>query len=103
MNSGPPKLVGNGGGDRNCFWRKGVWNQGFHDASIKKGQRGAPGEVRVAQAATRRGWTPSRARRAPGGCGPPQGPILRVENSSRTVIFIYFPWNFLSTFNNGKT
>ena len=21
-NSGPPKLVGDGGGDRNCFWRK---------------------------------------------------------------------------------
>ena len=28
-NFGPPKLVGDGGGDQNCFWRKGFGDQRF--------------------------------------------------------------------------
>src|SRR4051812_5654626 len=38
-----PELVDDGGGDRNCLWRKGFWNQGFHDGSINKRQRGHRG------------------------------------------------------------
>src|ERR1041384_2018099 len=39
-NSVPPKLVFDGGGDRNCFWRKGVCNQGFLRGGKNRGQRG---------------------------------------------------------------
>src|SRR3954464_13376979 len=38
-NSGPPKLNGDGGGDRNCFWEKEFWNQGF-SAGVKIGAKG---------------------------------------------------------------
>ena len=60
-NSGPPKLGGDGGGDRNCLWRKGFWNQGFLDERINKSQGGPPGEVPVAQAGSRRGLPLGRA------------------------------------------
>src|SRR3954467_7576613 len=61
-NSGPSKLDGDGGGDRNCFWEKGLWNQGFLRGGknrAKGGNQGGTGQ--------------------PGGClarprvGPPQG------------------------------
>src|SRR3954467_7304604 len=39
-NSGPSKLVFDGGGDRNCFWEKGFWNQGFLRGGKNRGQRG---------------------------------------------------------------
>src|ERR1041385_8336425 len=65
-NSGPPKLGGDGGGDRNCFWRKGFWNQGFRDASKNKGQGGQPGGPPGVQAPPWRGQTLGRATRAPG-------------------------------------
>src|SRR4051812_11225941 len=42
-NSGPSKLVGDGGENRSCFWRKGVWNQGFCDGCINKSQGGHRG------------------------------------------------------------
>ena len=42
-NSGPPKLVGDGGGDRNRFWKKGLDFQGFLDGRINKSRRGARG------------------------------------------------------------
>ena len=61
----PLKLVGDGGGYRNCFWRKGFWNQGFLRGGKNRGQGGPRGEVPVAQAAWwrrlplgRTGWPP---------------------------------------------
>src|SRR4051812_18711130 len=41
-NSVPPKLDGDGGEDRNCFWRKGFWNQGF----LRGGKNRAKGGTR---------------------------------------------------------
>ena len=43
----PPKLDGDGGGDRNLFWRKGLWNHGFLCGGknrAKGGTRGATGQ-----------------------------------------------------------
>ena len=39
--SGLPKLVGDGGGDQNRFWKKGLDFQGFLDGTINKSQRGS--------------------------------------------------------------
>src|SRR3954467_8769200 len=49
-NSGPSKLDGDGGGDRNCFWEKGFWNQGFLRGGKNRAQRGAPrGDTRQSE------------------------------------------------------
>ena len=40
LHGGRKKLDGDGGGDRNCFWRKGVWNEGFLRGGKNRGQRG---------------------------------------------------------------
>src|ERR1041384_7161193 len=61
-NSVPPKLVFNGGGDRNCFWRKEVWNQGFLRGGKNRGQRGHRGGPQGSQEGARRGPGWGRAR-----------------------------------------
>ena len=38
--SGPPKLAGDGGGDRKPFWKKRLDIQGFRDREVNIGQGG---------------------------------------------------------------
>ena len=101
--SGPPKLGGDGGGDRNCFWRKGFWNQGFRVASKNKGQGGPPGEVPVAQAGSRRGLPLGCAGWPP---GPPLAPLWPHFGSSRSFLYAdfsyIFPGIFLALLIRGK-
>ena len=97
-NSGPPKLGGDGGGDRNCFWRKGFWNQGFRDGRINRRPSRAQEEVGAPQAASRRGQGWGRAIRAPGAPLAPLWPhFWRMEASGALIFYIFFPeffWQF---------
>ena len=58
---GPPKLVGDGSADHNCFWRKGLDFQGFSVGGKNRSQRGASGEVPMVQAPVGRGQGGGRA------------------------------------------
>src|ERR1041385_7678574 len=42
-NSGPPKLAGDGGEDRNCFWTKELRNQGFLHGGKNRAKGGLEG------------------------------------------------------------
>src|ERR1041385_3723711 len=100
-NSVPPKLDGDGGGDRNCFWRKRVWNQGFRDGRIigaKVGHQGGhQGSRRPPGAASPWGAPPGRL-------GPwwwPSGPTqVLPEGSSALIFYLIFP-EFLEHFLYG--
>src|ERR1044071_9930997 len=95
-NSGPPKLVGDGGGDRNCFWRKGVWNQGFRDGRINRSQSRAPGGVGPSQEGRRRGQGLGRARHPPGCLLAALWPPFGLAEASGTLIFNIIFWDFSS-------
>src|SRR3954471_12647406 len=84
-----PKLVGDGGGDRNCFWRKGVWNQGFRDGRINRGAKGEPRGPQGSQEGRWRdlGW--GRARHPPGPLVVALLPCLGYSRSSRSADFLY--------------
>ena len=58
----PLKLDGDGGRDRNCFLRKGVWNQGFLHGGKNRGQRGHRGGPQGSQEGAQRalGWGRAR-------------------------------------------
>ena len=53
--SGPPKLAGDGGGDRKPFWKKRLDIQGFRDREVNIGQGGSREVGPVTQAARGRG------------------------------------------------
>src|SRR3954467_5416764 len=95
-NSGPPKLVGDGGGDRNFFWRKGVWNQGFRDGRINRSQSRAPGGVGPSQEGRWRGQGLGGARHPPGCPLDALWPPFGLAEASRTLIFYIFSWDFSS-------
>src|SRR4051812_5223822 len=99
----PPKLDGDGGGDRNCFWRKGVWNQGFRNGRIHRIQRGHRGGAQGSQEGARRalgGWTPGTL------LGPwwvHSLPSLVLREASGTLIFYIIFRNLFGTFNGRTT
>ena len=97
-NSGPPKLDGDGGGDRNCFWRKGFWNQGFRDGRniyAKGGNQRRRGGPRRPPGAARGGAAPGGRLGLP---WLPSGPSLVLREASCTLIFpVFFP-EFLGHF-----
>ena len=85
----PPKLVFDGGGDRNCFWRKGVWNQGFLRGGKNRGQRGEPGDPPVSQEGRWRGLGLGRARHPPGCLVVALLSCLGYSGSFRSADFLY--------------
>src|ERR1043165_4603676 len=85
----PPKLVFDGGGDRNCFWRKGVWNQGFLRWGKNRGQRGAPGDPQGSQEGRWRGQGWGRAGHPPGPLVVALLPCLGYSRSFRSDDFLY--------------
>src|ERR1041385_8666860 len=90
----PPKLDGDGGGDRNCFWRKGVWNQGFLRGGknrAKGGTRGAIGQP---------GGFPARPRggRARDPSGVPVVALPSFLGDSRSFRDADFLYNFSGIF-----
>src|SRR3954467_5335850 len=54
-NSGPPKLVGDGGGDRNRFWKKVLRYYEFPSRGLNIGQRGHREGPQGSQEGARRG------------------------------------------------
>src|SRR4051812_43458840 len=88
-NSVPPKLVFDGGGDRNCFWRKGVWNQGFLRVGKNRGQRGHRGDPPVSQEGRWRGLGLGRARQPPSCLVVALLPCLGYFGSLRSADFLY--------------
>src|SRR3954469_15497581 len=85
----PPKLVFDGGGDRNCFWRKGVWNQGFSDGRINRSQRGHREGPRGSQKGRWRGLGLGRARHPPGFLVVALPSFLGDSGSFRDADFLY--------------
>ena len=83
----PPKLDGNGGGDRNFFWRKGFWNQGFLRGAknrAKGGHQGWSQSPRRPGGATYGGAVPPGC---PGDWWPPSGSTLVILEASVALIF----------------
>ena len=85
----PPKLVFDGGGDRNCFWRKEVWNQGFLRGGKNRGQRGHRGDPQVSQESRWRGLGLGRASHPPGCLVVALLPCLGSSVSFRSADFLY--------------
>src|SRR3954468_10398249 len=88
-NSGPPKLDGDGGGDRNCFWEKGFWNQGFLRGGKNRGQRGHREGPRGSQKGRWRGLGLGRARHPPGCLVVALPSFLGDSGSFRGADFLY--------------
>ena len=101
-NSVPLKLVFYGGGYQNCFWRKGVRNQGFLRGGKNRGQRGAPGDPQGNQEGRWRGLGWGRAGHPPGPLVVALLPCLGYSGSFRSADFyIIFP-RFIGHFNYWK-
>src|SRR3954470_15842716 len=98
----PPKLVFDGGGDRNCFWRKGVWNQGFLRGGKNRGQRGHRGDPPVSQEGRCRGLGMGRARHPPGCLVVALLPCLGYSGSFRSADFLYNFSGIIGHFNYWK-
>ena len=78
-----------------------IWgsSRGFSERGVNIGRRGAPEVAPSTQAATWRGPTPGRARRAPGQGVGPLRPSFGLLVSSGTLIFYIF---FLEFFGHCK-
>src|SRR3954470_18243867 len=85
----PPKLVFDGGGYRNCFWSKGVSNQGFLRGGKNRGQRGHRGDPPVSQEGRWRGLGLGRARHPLGCLVVALLPCLGYFGSFRSADFLY--------------
>src|SRR3954471_12604729 len=85
----PPKLVFDGGGDRNCLWRKGVWNQGFLRGGKNRGQRGHREGPQGSQEGRWRDLGLGRARHPPGCLVVSLLPCLGYSGSLRSADFLY--------------
>src|SRR3954471_2035558 len=95
----PPKLVFDGRGDRNRFWRKGVWNQGFLRGGKNRGQRGHREGPPGSQEGAWRGLGLGRAMDPSGVLvvAPPLSSLVISEASGALIFYITFP-EFLEHF-----
>jgi len=88
-NSVPPKLVFDGGGDQNCFWRKRLWNQGFLRGGKNRGRRGHREGSHGSQEGRWRGLGLGRARHPHGCLVVALLPCLGYSGSFRSADFLY--------------